>query len=136
MESIQKGNTKALEDIRYRIVGDSDYTPRDPKELCNRIFVTLYIGTKNSSMETRNRAAKLAKQIGSHRIDINIDKLVTAMVEIFAEANQGRTPQFSAHGGSVRENLALQNVQARSRMVMSYLFAQLNLWTRDRRGGK
>merc|ERR1719228_506363 len=57
------------------------------------------------------------------------------MVEIFAEANQGKMPQFSAHGGSVRENLALQNVQARSRMVMAYLFAQLNLWTRNRRGG-
>merc|ERR1719433_2038386 len=135
VESIQKGNTKALEDIRHHIVGEPDYTPRDPKELCNRIFVTLYIGTKNSSIETRNRAAALANQIGSHHIDIKIDKLIEAIVEIFADANQGRIPQFSAHGGSVRENLALQNVQARSRMVMSYLFAQLNLWTRDRRGG-
>ena len=40
-----------------------------------------------------------------------------------------------AHGGSVRENVALQNVQARSRMVVAYLFAQLVLWTRNRPGG-
>merc|ERR1719433_1239807 len=135
VESIQKGNTKALEDIRHHIVGEPDYTPRDPKELCNRIFVTLYIGTKNSSIETRNRAAALANQIGSHHIDIKIDKLIEVIVEIFADANQGRIPQFSAHGGSVRENLALQNVQARLRMVLSYLFAQLMLWVRSRPGG-
>ena len=87
-------------------------------------------------METRNRAAALGNQIGSYHMNVNIDKVVTALVETFAEASDGNTPRFTAHGGSVRENLALQNVQARSRMVMSYLFAQLNLWTRDRRGGK
>ena len=42
---------------------------------------------------------------------------------------------YIAHGGSVRENVALQNVQARSRMVVAYLFAQLVLWTRNRPGG-
>ena len=31
--------------------------------------------------------------------------------------------------------MALQNVQARSRMVVAYLFAQLVLWTRNRPGG-
>ena len=87
-------------------------------------------------METRNRAAALGNQIGSYHMNVNIDKVVTALVETFADASDGKTPRFTAHGGSVRENLALQNVQARSRMVMSYLFAQLNLWTRDRRGGK
>lgn len=35
----------------------------------------------------------------------------------------------------MRENLALQNVQARIRMVLSYLFAQLMLWVRERPGG-
>jgi len=134
VESIQNGNTKALDDIRV-IVGEDDYTPNDPKELCGRIFVTLYLGTENSSMETRNRAAALGNQIGSYHMNVNIDKVVTALVETFAEASDGKMPRFTAHGGSVRENLALQNVQARSRMVMSYLFAQLNLWTRDRRGG-
>lgn len=47
----------------------------------------------------------------------------------------GRVPRFSAHGGSARESLALQNIQARLRMVISYLFAQLMLWVRGRPGG-
>jgi len=47
----------------------------------------------------------------------------------------GQVPKFSARGGSARENLAMQNVQARLRMVLSYLFAQLMLWVRARPGG-
>ena len=41
---------------------------------------------------------------------------------------------MEVHGGSDTENLALQNIQARVRMVMSYLFAQLLLWHRGRPG--
>ena len=134
MQSVQKGNAKTLSDIR-RVVADPGYTPADPKELSNRIFVTVYMGTKNSSEETRNRAALLAHQLGSHHLSINIDNAVSAFIGIFAQAHQGATPKFKAHGGTIRENVALQNVQARSRMVVAYLFAQLVLWTRGRPGG-
>ena len=116
-------------------MADPGYSPTDAKELANRIFVTVYMGTKNSSTETRNRAALLAQQIGSHHLSINIDNAVSAFIGIFAEAHQGRIPKFKAHGGTIRENVALQNVQARSRMVVAYLFAQLVLWTRGRPGG-
>lgn len=37
----------------------------------------------------------------------------------------GQTPVFGAAGGSVRENVALQNVQARARMVSAYMHAQV-----------
>src|SRR5699024_7716210 len=47
----------------------------------------------------------------------------------------GLFPKFAAHGGCPRQNLALQNIQARLRMVLSYLFAQLMLWARNRPGG-
>ena len=66
-------------------------------------------------------------------IVINIDEPVAAIVNTFTKTT-GKTPNFKAHGGSHRENLALQNVQARVRMVTAYLFAQLALWDRDRPG--
>ena len=50
-----------------RIAGepeDSDYTPVDPREFANRIFHTCYMGTENSSPETRKRAKDLANAIG------------------------------------------------------------------------
>jgi len=54
---------QVLSDIR-NIVCDAGYTPTNPRELCNRIFVTCYMGTENSSAATRDRAAALAQQIG------------------------------------------------------------------------
>lgn len=52
-----------------RITGepeDSGYIPSDPKEFANRIFHTCYMGTENSSVETRRRAKQLAEAIGRY----------------------------------------------------------------------
>lgn len=43
----------------------SDYLPTDAKEFANRIFHTCYMGTENSSPETRKRAKDLAESIGA-----------------------------------------------------------------------
>lgn len=56
-----------IKDAR-RIAGeaaDSSYVPIDPREFCGRIFHTCYMGTSNSSDETRNRAKGLAEAIGA-----------------------------------------------------------------------
>uniref|UniRef100_A0A669E6E6 Glutamine-dependent NAD(+) synthetase n=1 Tax=Oreochromis niloticus TaxID=8128 RepID=A0A669E6E6_ORENI len=131
--AVEGGNSRVLEDVR-RVVGDESYHPQDPKELCARVFTTCYMASENSSEDTRNRARDLANQIGSTHMNINIDMAVKGILGIFS-AVSGRWPQFRASGGSRRENLALQNVQARVRMVLAYLFAQLSLWARGRPGG-
>lgn len=102
-----------LRDVR-RIVDEPNYIPSDPKDLCGRILFSCYMGTKNSSVETRQRAEALANQIGATFQYVLIDKTVDAVVNDFSSAT-GRIPQFRAHGGSDRENLALQNVQVRSK---------------------
>jgi len=122
-----------LADVR-RVTGDQGYTPTDPQELCNRLLVTCYMGSENSSEETKARARKLSQQIGSYHLHIVIDTAVKAVLGIFS-LTTGQFPKFTARGGSARENLALQNVQARLRMVLAYLFAQLMLWVRSRPGG-
>ncbi|XP_071942209.1 glutamine-dependent NAD(+) synthetase-like isoform X2 [Antedon mediterranea] len=132
-KSVNDGNLETLTDVQ-NVTGDPDYIPSDPKQLANRIFVTCYMGTVNSSVETRKRAQMLAHQIGSDHLSINIDSFVKAATDIFVNATD-KVPQFKVNGGSPRENLALQNIQARSRMVLSYLFAQLSLWSKDRPGG-
>lgn len=122
-----------LKDARH-IVGDPEYVPREPREFCNRVLVTCYMGTENSSKETRALAKDLANQVGSYHTTVPIDAAVSAVVGIFS-AFTGRMPQFRSQGGGSREDLALQNVQARLRMVLAYLFAQLILWVRERPGG-
>ncbi|KAI9346299.1 hypothetical protein BDR26DRAFT_907924 [Obelidium mucronatum] len=104
-----------------------DYIPKDANDLCNRILHTSYMGTVNSSDETRNRAARLAKDIGSYHVNLNMDSVVSCHY-------WRKSPRFKLNGGTVAENLALQNIQARSRMVLSYLFAQLLPWCRSKQG--
>ncbi|XP_057308920.1 glutamine-dependent NAD(+) synthetase-like [Hydractinia symbiolongicarpus] len=128
VSSVKRGNIQTLNDIR-KVTQDPSYIPGDAKELCKRIFVTCYMGTENSSSETKARAQHLANDIGSYHLGIVIDTAIQAIIKIFTTVT-GETPRFRVNGGSDRENLALQNVQARSRMVMSYFFAQLSLWSR------
>lgn len=59
---------------------------------------------------------------------------MTTVLEIFSSVT-GLFPRFASKNGCARQNLALQNIQARLRMVLSYLFAQLMLWARKRPGG-
>lgn len=92
------------------------------------------MGSKNSSRETRSRAKDLATAIGAYHIDIDIDKVTTAIVGVFSGWSRW-IPRFKSNGGSSTENLALQNIQARSRMVLAYLFAQLVPTFRARRNG-
>ena len=68
-------------------------------------------------------------------VDSNIDTVVDALVKLFVSV-VGKAPAFRAHGSTdPRENLALQNIQARIRMVFGYMLAQLLPWSRNRRGG-
>jgi NAD+ synthase (glutamine-hydrolysing) len=59
---------------------------------------------------------------------------VCAFLAVFTTIT-GKRPQFKANGGTARENLALQNIQARIRMVLAYLFSHLIMWCRGRNVG-
>ncbi|KAI5895090.1 glutamine-dependent NAD(+) synthetase with GAT domain-containing protein [Schizophyllum commune H4-8] len=136
VEKAKEGDPQVIADAR-RISGEpesSTYIPTSPHEFANRVFHTCYMGTENSSQETRERAKHLGEALGSYHLDLNMDTLVTAVRTLFGFVT-GRKPQFRAHGGSEAENLALQNIQARLRMVLAYLFAQLLPWVRGRQGG-
>jgi NAD+ synthase (glutamine-hydrolysing) len=62
--------------------------------------------------------------IGSYHLDLNIDGPYKAIVSLFSSVTS-YVPMHKVYGGTNASNLALQNIQARLRMVLSYLFAQL-----------
>jgi NAD+ synthase (glutamine-hydrolysing) len=140
VKEAQEGNQQVIDDARRLAMGGrttddlSDYIPTDPREFANRLFYTCYMGTENSSNETRQRAKALAEAIGSYHTDLNMDTVVQAIQSLFSVVT-GRVPRFKAHGGSQTENLALQNIQARLRMLLAYMFAQLLPWCRSIQGG-
>lgn len=133
VDAIHSGDIQVLDDVR-KILADPTFVPDNAAALCNRLLVTCYMGGQNSSEKTRQFASTLASQLGSYHLEINIDTAVSALLSIFHFVT-GITPKFRKHGGCARQNLALQNIQARIRMVLSYLFAQLMLWVRNRPGG-
>lgn len=133
----ERSKRKTLEDVR-KITRRPDYTPADAKDLCGKIFVTCYMASQYSGDETRGRAKQLAEDIGAIHTSIFIDDICSAIkttfknVEIHTDKVDKKRmktePKIENPG---MENLALQNIQARSRMVMSYFMSQLMPWATD-----
>lgn len=102
-------------------------------DLCYHILHTVYMGTQNSSESTKNRALKLGNSIHSYHSSISIDGVVKSLITLFTSFS-GKSPRYKSQGGTMTEDLALQNIQARLRMVVAYLFAQLFPWLRGSNG--
>ena len=111
-----------LKDVRKIARSGDEYTPASPKDLASKIFYTAYMGSTNSSAETRARAKTLAAEIGATHTDLDIDRGTDAIMAIFKTAT-GKTPMFTSSGGTPAEDVALQNIQARMRMVLAYVSA-------------
>lgn len=135
VKEIKAGNQQVIDDVRRLVQEDeqSNYLPTEASEFAHRIFHTCYMATQNSSLETQKRAKALAEQIGSYHLNVNIDTVVSALLSLFIRLVD-KTPHFKVEGGTEAENAALQNMQARLRMVFSYLLAQLLPWVRGKRG--
>ena len=135
----ERCRAQLLADVR-KLTRLPGYTPSSWQELCGKLFVTCYMASEYSGDETRARAALLAEQIGSVHTSIVIDDITSAIQSTFEAVNvhsgraEGAAPVRSdpqMEGGTATENLALQNIQARSRMVMAYFMAQLMPWATD-----
>ncbi|KAL7912831.1 hypothetical protein GGI35DRAFT_476662 [Trichoderma velutinum] len=134
IQAVKDGNQDVIADVK-RLAAFSEKLPDTPEEFCNQIFHTVYMGMANqSSKETRQRAKDLAKRIGSYHTDMNIDDTYHATKNLLTQGT-GFEPKFKVHGGSTAENLALQNIQSRSRMVIAYYYAQMLPTVRQRPGG-
>ncbi|ODN01891.1 putative glutamine-dependent NAD(+) synthetase [Orchesella cincta] len=130
VDHINTHDDHVLKDVQ-KVLRDPTYKPTDPRELCGKLFTTCYMASDNSSETTRNFAQALAVGIGSNHRVISISNVCSTFVETTAEALGKEKPTFE---GTREENLALQNVQARSRMVFAYMFAQLTPWSRGENG--
>jgi NAD+ synthase (glutamine-hydrolysing) len=134
IEGIKSGNGPVIADVK-RIAKFSDKLPETPQELCGQIFHTVYMGmSKQSSKDTRSRAKELSEAIGAYHVNLDIDEVYHAQRNLVVNS-LGFDPKFKVEGGTVTENLMLQNIQARSRMVTAYEFAQILPTARQRPDG-
>lgn len=134
-KAIEADSDQVLKDLR-QIVGepdDSTWKPTSPQQVCNRILHTAYMATSNSGTETRERAKALSEATGSYHIDFNFDAVVSAFTTI-VRGLFGLTLRYNTQGGTNAESLALQNIQARSRMLLAYLLAAILCQFRQQEG--
>lgn len=123
--------SEVAHDLR-RLTGKEDL-PQSSQEVASNVFTTCFMGSANSSSSTNSRSRRLAAAIGSYHLTVSIDLMVSAVLKTFSIAT-GKFPNYESKGGTRGEDLALQNIQARLRMVTAYLFAQLLPWVRGKSG--
>ena len=104
-KAVVEKDKECLADLR-RIVRKPNFMPRNFQEIISEIFVTCYLGTKNSSRDTLDRADRVAKGIGAHHFPVTIDDTYKEVIELFKRST-GKTPRFCSQGGTYTEDLAL-----------------------------
>ena len=57
--------------------------------------MTCYMGTKNSSNDTLDRAARVAKGLGSHHFAVTIDDAYDQIIKIMEQATN-KVPKFTS----------------------------------------
>jgi len=129
MKYINDGNHE-IENKLKEIVGDENFKPQKPQDIVGKILFTAYIG-EEENIGSRGRAAKISEFIGSSHMDVDIMPIEKALVELFTKLF-GVTPKYKEKGGTDEEDTNLQNIQARVRIVLSYLMAQLIPMTKKR----
>ncbi|KAL8946231.1 MAG: hypothetical protein Q9222_007346 [Ikaeria aurantiellina] len=133
-EAIDAGNKNVLQDLQRIAEKPQTWRPKDARDVTGEILYTCFMGSNNSSKETRERARALSKAIGSYHLEIEIDGLVEAFTDQYSATFPGRKLRFKSEGGSNQQSLALQNIQSRSRMILAYEYAATLPETRERSG--
>jgi NAD+ synthase (glutamine-hydrolysing) len=96
----------------------SKWLPPNPKKSATVPFIPASWAQQTPAKIPAVGAKTLATDIGAYHVDLDMDSVVTSLINLFSLITDFR-PRFTVHSGSKTENLALQNIQARLRMVIA-----------------
>ena len=85
----------------------------------NRLFTGVYQATRNSSETTLQAARQVTEAVGGTFCSLDIDEIVQANCRL-VEHTLGRRLEWD------RDDITLQNIQARTRAPLVWMFANLN----------
>lgn len=94
------------------------------KHICNKLLNTISLPSQNSTEKTQECAEKLSKAINSYHVTFPIDKLFEFYKQM-GENFLNKKLQFKSEGGSTYEDICLQNIQSRNRMLLTYFLSTL-----------
>lgn len=87
-------------------------------DLSRELIYTAYQATQNSSMTTRKAAEAVASGCGSTHFELDIDPIVESYTSLLSQALQRELTWE-------QDDIALQNIQARSRSPSIWMFANI-----------
>ncbi len=91
---------------------------RDARDVVGRLLTCVYQATRNSSRVTREAAASVAKGVGAEFLEFDVEGLVRSYIDMVGAA-MGRPLDWG------KDDLALQNIQARARAPGVWLLANV-----------
>jgi NAD+ synthase (glutamine-hydrolysing) len=91
---------------------------KTPHDIVGRMLTCIYQGTANNSAETRISARALAAEVGAQFLEFEIDSLVDSYTAMVSSALE-RSLSWE------RDDIALQNIQARVRSPGAWLVANM-----------
>jgi NAD+ synthase (glutamine-hydrolysing) len=91
---------------------------KNEAELVGALLTTVYQATKNSSDVTRSAARDVAQALGARHMELDVDAVVESYVALGQKA-LGRELDWK------RDDIALQNIQARARAPSVWLIANV-----------
>ena len=116
-------NIYVLNQLR-KIVGNPEYVPKDPTEICHHILHTVYLGVGTEDPSSKARSEAIAKQIGADHRSCDFSKVFQAFKD-WIPKNLPFNPRSAKDGGNIKEDLILTNLAARLKMTLTYMVAQL-----------
>ena len=105
-----------LKEFQKRLLGSVNF--KSEEELVGNLLTLVYQATSSSSDTTENSARELAEGLGGEFIKLDVDSLVEGYKEIVSQAI-GRELSWES------DDLALQNIQARTRAPSVWLLANI-----------
>ena len=102
------------------VLKDNTFVPNSVKDICSRLLVTCYMATNQSTIESKQRAKAFASEIGCLFYESNIQSICDEVIATVSNSLNIAHPKFAVYGGSVNEDISLQNVQARVRNISAY----------------
>jgi NAD+ synthase (glutamine-hydrolysing) len=107
---------QGLRELLPKVYGSEAKAPKATSDLVAKILITLYQGTEQSSSATRKAASQLAKELGARHFDTDVQDLVNLYEAKFEEL-------ISRQLSWQKDDLLKQNIQARARVPLSWMFA-------------
>jgi NAD+ synthase (glutamine-hydrolysing) len=86
-----------------KVVGEANYIPKSPTEICGKILNTVYLSAGPDNAEVKARVEGLSAKIGATHMSCDFSKILQAFKD-WIPKNLPFNPRTSKEGGSVKED--------------------------------